>query len=119
MADIQVWHYKNHVTIVSYVSQRTLCLIFPMCVATMHCHTTVEIFFFFLNCSLWFWHTSDLEIGQGHQTWYELLDPEQGYDHANFQRPPLNSVHQKANIKVNVQAKTWQLSLFNMCKSEK
>ena len=36
--------------------------------------------------------------GQGHQTRYELLDPEQEYDHANFEGPPLSSIRQKANV---------------------
>ena len=29
-----------------------------------------------------------LKQGQGHQTWYELVDPKQGYNHAKFERPP-------------------------------
>ena len=33
--------------------------------------------------------------GQGHHTWYELLDPKQGYNCTNFERPLLNSVRQK------------------------
>ena len=37
-------------------------------------------------------------------TWYELLDPKQGYDHTEFERPPLNSVQQKANIQVFVKS---------------
>ena len=43
---------------------------------------------------LWLWNS------QSHQTWYELLDPEQGYNHAKFEGPPINinSVHQNANV---------------------
>ena len=59
-----------------------------------------------------------LKQGQGHQTWDELLDPEQDYNHAEFERPPLNSVRQKANIKVYVKSeKKRQLYPLNMCKS--
>ena len=43
-----------------------------------------------------------LKYGQGNQTWFELLDPEQGYNHAKFERHPLKSVHQKAEVKVFV-----------------
>ena len=56
---------------------------------------------------------------QRHQTWYELLGPMQGNNHAKFQRPPLNSVHQKANRKILSNQKTCQLSSLNMCQSEK
>ena len=38
--------------------------------------------------------------GQDHQTWYELP----GYNHAKFERLPLNCVHQKANSKVFVKS---------------
>ena len=31
-----------------------------------------------------------------------MLDPEQGYNHAQFERPPLYSVRQKSNVKVSV-----------------
>ena len=39
-----------------------------------------------------------LKQGQGYQTWYELLDPEQGNTNIKFERPPLNSVNQKAKV---------------------
>ena len=29
----------------------------------------------------------------------DMKDPKQGYNHAKFERPPLNSVYQKANVK--------------------
>ena len=38
-----------------------------------------------------------LKQGPGHQTWYELVNPKQGYNHAQFKKPHLNSVHEKAN----------------------
>ena len=41
-----------------------------------------------------------LKQGQGHQTWYELVNPKQGYDNAKFEKPRLNSVREKANDKV-------------------
>ena len=40
-----------------------------------------------------------LKQGHGHQTWYELVDPKQGYNNAKFEKPRLNSVHEKANDK--------------------
>ena len=39
-----------------------------------------------------------MKQGEGHQTWYELVNPKQGYNHAKFERPSLNSVHQKVNV---------------------
>ena len=42
--------------------------------------------------------------GQGHQTWYELAEPKQGYNNAKFQKPCLNSVHKKAKDKVFVKS---------------
>ena len=43
-----------------------------------------------------------LRQDQGHQTWYELLDRKQGHDHAKSEKPPLYSVHKKANVRVFV-----------------
>ena len=44
-------------------------------------------------------YDSDISVtmkkGQDHETWYELLDPKQGYNQAEFERPPLNSVPPK------------------------
>ena len=40
-----------------------------------------------------------LKQGQGHQTWYELVEPKQGYNNAH-----LNSVHERANNKVFVRS---------------
>ena len=34
---------------------------------------------------------------QGHQIWYELVDPKQGYNNAKFEKPCLNSVRENAN----------------------
>ena len=47
-----------------------------------------------------------LKQGQHRQTWYELLDQKQGYNHAKFERPPLqsHSVLQNPNVKVLVKS---------------
>ena len=50
-----------------------------------------------------------LKYGQGNQTWFELLDPQKGYNHAKFERPPLNSVCEKPTIKILSNQKTRQL----------
>ena len=45
-------------------------------------------------------HDSDTSVtlkqGQGHQTWYILVDPKQGYNNAKFENPRLTSVCEKA-----------------------
>ena len=41
-----------------------------------------------------------LKEGEGDQTWYESVDHKQDYNHAQFERPPLNSVQGKANVTV-------------------
>ena len=45
-----------------------------------------------------------LKQGQGHQTWYELVDPKQGYNNAKFEKPRLNSVCEKVSDKVFVKS---------------
>ena len=45
-----------------------------------------------------------IKQGQGLQTWYELVDPKQGYNNAKFEKPHLNSACEKANIKVLVKS---------------
>ena len=55
-------------------------------------------------CSLWFWHACSLKTRQGQQTWYELVDPKQGNNNAQFEEPHLNSVQEKANDKVFVKS---------------
>ena len=45
-----------------------------------------------------------LKQAQGHQTWHELVDSMQVYDHATFERPPLKGVRKKkSNMKVFLQ----------------
>ena len=55
-----------------------------------------------------------LKYGQGYQTWYKLLEPEQGYNHAKFERLPLNSVRQKANIKFFCQKQKKNTSIISL-----
>ena len=45
-----------------------------------------------------------LKQDQSHQTWYELVDLEQGYYNADWETHRLNSVHEKANDKVFVKS---------------
>ena len=45
-----------------------------------------------------------LKQSQGHQTYNDNVDPKQGKNHAKFERPPLKSICQKANIKVFVKS---------------
>ena len=45
-----------------------------------------------------------LNQGQGHQTWYELVDPKQGYNNAKFENLCLKTVSEKANDKVFVKS---------------
>ena len=44
-----------------------------------------------------------LKLGQGHQTWYELVDPKQAYNNTNFENLAW-SVCEKANEKVLVKS---------------
>ena len=37
-----------------------------------------------------------LRQGQGHKTWHQLVGPKQDYNHAKFEGPPFNSVHEKS-----------------------
>ena len=45
-----------------------------------------------------------LKQGQGHQTWYKLVDPKQGYNNAKFEKSRLNSICQRANDNVFVRS---------------
>ena len=45
-----------------------------------------------------------LKQGQGHQTWYELVDTKQGYSNAKFEKSRLNGVREKAKDKVFVKS---------------
>ena len=39
-----------------------------------------------------------LKQNQGHQTYSDIVDPEQGYNYAKFESPRFNSVREKGNI---------------------
>ena len=45
-------------------------------------------------CSLYFWHTCDLEIIQGHQTFGDNVDPKQGYNQAKFKTSRYKNVRE-------------------------
>ena len=47
---------------------------------------------------------------QGHQSWYELVDSKQGYNNAKFEKPHLNSVHEKANDVVFVKSENTSIT---------
>ena len=93
-----------------------------MCIATIHLLTTVDKnknkLQFMIQTYMWPWNkVKVIKPGmnnEGHQTWYK-----QSYNHAKFERPPLNSVRQKANVRFLSKQKTWQLSPLNLSKSEK
>ena len=46
------------------------------------------------------------------QTWYELVDPKQGYNNAKFEKPCLHSVCEKANNEVFV--KSGNMSIISL-----
>ena len=74
------------------VAQSILCLIFLMYVATVH-HLNYSGQESKKQLAVYDSDTSvTLKYSQGHQTWYELLDPKQGYNHAKFERSSYNSV---------------------------
>ena len=60
-----------------------------------------------------------LPYGQGHQTWYELLGPKQGYNNAKFERPAVSSVCQKANVKSFVKSENTSVISHAYIQSEK
>ena len=62
--------------------------------------------------------TVTLKQHQGYQTWYELVGPKVGYNHAKFERSCFNSVWEKANGKFfpeSVNEEIFHLSPLNMC----
>ena len=56
--------------------------------------------------------TRDLETRSGSSKLYELVDSKQGYNNAKFEKPCLNSVHEKANNKVFV--KSGNISIISL-----
>ena len=57
--------------------------------------------------------TVTLKHDQDNQTWYKLADPKQGYNNAQFEKPCLNSIREKANNK-----SFWSFSAENVQKSQ-
>ena len=53
-----------------------------------------------------------LKQGQGNQTWYELVDPKQGYNNAKLEKCRLTSVREKADKKMFV--KSGNTSIFSL-----
>ena len=53
-----------------------------------------------------------LKQGQGNQTWYKLVDPKECWSNTKFEKPHLNSVHEKANNKVFV--KSGNISIISL-----
>ena len=45
-----------------------------------------------------------LKQGHSHPTWYEVVDPKQGYNYAKFSGLHMNSVHKKDTVKVFVKS---------------
>ena len=60
-----------------------------------------------------------MKQGQGHQTWYDLVDPKEGYNNANFEKPRLNGVHEKVNNKDFVKSENISFLPINMFESQK
>ena len=59
-----------------------------------------------------------MKHGHGYQTWYELVDPKQGYNGAMFEKLHLDSVREKAYDNVLSNQETCQLYPFNLFESQ-
>ena len=79
--------------------QSTLCLTFSVHVRTIQClnysgqDSKTKFTGYDSNTPV------TLKQSQGHQTWYDLADPKQGYNNLKFEKPRLNNVCEKANNK--------------------
>ena len=65
-----------------------------------------------------------LKQGQGNQSWYELVDLKEGYNHAKFEKPHFNNAHKKNPTVVFFfffwsNQETCPFSPLNMCESQK
>ena len=60
-----------------------------------------------------------LKQSQDHQTYNENLDPEQGYNHAKFERSRFSSVWDKGDLQIFSNKDISQLSPLNMCRNKK
>ena len=141
----KVWHLSHLCCVrksqyLSFWQPQTLdwsktCSLSPL--NTHQCHINHTVHNLFNVCSNWtmiklpwtrkkkkssfcFWHTFDLEQGQGQQTWYEFDDPKQGNNHAKFERSHYNGIWEKANVEVFFSSKDMcELSPMNTCKGKK
>ena len=57
--------------------------------------------------------------GQSHQTWYELVDPKQGYNNAKLEKPHLNCVCEKNNDKVFLKTGNTSIISFEYVRKSK
>ena len=55
---------------------------------------------FMIRTYLWPWNKVKI---------IKLVEPKRGYDHAKFERPPLNNICQKANTKVFVKSQNMSI----------
>ena len=60
-----------------------------------------------------------LKQDQGHKTWYELEDPQQGYNNAKFEKPRWNDVREKATDKVFVKSRNTSVISFECVRKPK
>ena len=60
-----------------------------------------------------------MKQGQGHKTWYEIVDPKQDYNNAKCEKPRFRIVRETANDKVLSNQETRQLSPLNMRDTQK
>ena len=60
-----------------------------------------------------------LKQSQGHQTYNENVDPEQGYNHTKCLRSCFKSVREKSTVKVFSNKEICQLSPMIMCQNQK
>ena len=78
----------------------------------------------FKTCAHFAAYISDTPVNlkqcQGHQTYHDNVDSNQGYNRAKFERSCFNGVQVKANVFFFFpNEETCQLSPFNMCKHKK
>ena len=60
-----------------------------------------------------------MKQGQGHKTWYEIVDPKQDDNNAKCEKPRFRIVRETANDKVLSNQETRQLSPLNMRDTQK
>ena len=60
-----------------------------------------------------------LKQGQGHQTWYELVNYKQGYIYAKFEKPRLNAIHEKAIVNILVKSGNTSIISFEFVRKSR